>query len=99
MIDIIGDIGFLVEEVIIASVLGGLGYLVAHFRKKGNDVNKLRDELEKIRKIQWRISKTVIILTKLIDERSNKLHKDIPSDLEDIAKELIGDTNGRKTAI
>jgi len=86
-----------ISPIILAVVIGVGGYVINYHRKKSRAEETLRDEVNEIRKAQWRIAKTLIIITKLIDEQVQSSHPEITIELEDIAKELL--SNGKKTSI
>lgn len=44
---------------------------------------------EEIQKSIWRINKTIIILTKILDDFTMKHHPDLTSNLEDIVSEIL----------
>lgn len=57
-------------------------------KTKNND-----KELENIIKSIWRLNKTVLIMAKIIDDQTEKAHGDLNSSLEDIATELLRESD------
>ena len=89
--DFIGDIGFLVEEIIIVAALATLTYLVNHFRNKGKDIGKIKSDLNKLKTKQINLQRTIVVMTKLIDDQTKHAHPDVHMELEDIIKEMLTD--------
>jgi len=79
------------REIIIAVVLAVGAYIANYFRKRGDCINKLNNQMEKLTRTQWRTAKTLLILAKLIDDQTKKEHPDIAIELEEIARELLSD--------
>lgn len=80
------------EEIIVAIVVAGvlalLGIIRNHLKKRSEDLDFIKKEIEILRKRQWRVAKAVIIFAKLEDEKIEK-HHDTSSELEEIVKEII----------
>lgn len=84
------------KEIIIAVILG-LGSLVVHYFKKRSDAMKeIKKEIINLRKFKWRITKAIIIFAKLLDAKTEELHSDVSSELEEIVKELLDVENTEK---
>ena len=84
------------KEIIIAIILG-LGSLVVHYVKKRADtMKKVQEEIINLRKFKWRITKAIIIFAKLLDAKTEELHSDVSSELEEIVKELLDVENTEK---
>ena len=76
------------------SVISGivLGLMNRRFPKQDRKDAKKTDTDEAIQALQrsiWRLNKTVLIMAKIIDDQTAKVHKDLSSILEDIASELL----------
>lgn len=63
-------------------------------REKNERMEKeMQEKIREIQKSIWRIEKTVLIMAKILDEQIDKEHPELMSNLEDIAKELLGESN------
>ena len=51
------------------------------------------EEDEFVKKSIWRLNKTVLIMAKIIDDQTEKAHGELNSSLEDIATELLKETD------
>ena len=78
------------EEILIIIFLGVGGYVINYFRKRSKCLDTLTDEMMDLKKSQWRISKAIIIMAKLLDEQTEKAHPEMSVELEEIARELLG---------
>jgi len=88
--DFLGDISFLIEELIVVGIIGALAYLVNHFRSKSSEIAKLKVKVKTNRDEIWQVNKALIIMAKLIDEQVRKAHPEQShTELEDIAKEIL----------
>jgi len=87
---------------IVITVVGGI--VVAFLKRKWSkcDHNKLDEEkkiteqyqaVKSMEKSIWRLNKTVLIMAKIIDDQTTKNHPDLTSSLEDIATELLKETD------
>ena len=75
---------------IIFTIVIAIGVSVfAWVRKKVKNTESNAKEIEKLRKFRWRITKTVIIMAKLIDLQTEKAHEGTVSELEEVVKELL----------
>ena len=75
---------------IIFTIVIAIGVSVfAWVRKKVKNTESNAKEIEKLRKFRWRITKTVIIMAKLIDSQTEKAHEGTVSELEEVVKELL----------
>ncbi len=61
--------------------------------KLSNELEKLKDSIEKNSKRLWRMGKTIVIMAKIIDDQTAKVHSELSSSLEDIAQELLSDSD------
>jgi len=73
--------------ILITGIGGGIA---AYFKKKLNErdetkakVEELIKEVTKINKSIWRLSKTIIVITKLLDEQTEKAHPELAEELLD----------------
>ena len=64
--------------------------------KKADEDRKIV-ELEKsvhvLHKSIWRLNKTVLIMAKILDEQTAKEHPDLTTNLENIASELLNESD------
>jgi len=93
MLDILGDLSFLVEELIIIGIIGVLGWLINHYRNKAKDVAKLRKRVESLQLASVNQDKAIMVIVKLIDEQSKRLHPKEHIELQVIAKEILERAN------
>jgi hypothetical protein len=64
----------------------------AEIEQKALDKIKDKDHAEIVKSI-WRINKTILIMAKIIDDQTEKAHADLNSSLEDIATELLRESD------
>lgn len=63
-------------------------------KDKNEKIEKeMQEKINELQKSLWRIEKTVLIMAKILDEQTEKEHPALMSNLEDIAKELLGGSN------
>lgn len=72
-----------------AFLSAGVGGLTIWLKKKSNKKRDHMDDITDLKKAVWRLNKTVLILAKLLDNKTRKAHPDIDSELEEIARELL----------
>ena len=82
---------------IVTGVLVSLfaGVVLALLRRRWQNVDRKRlvkDHAEIVKSI-WRINKTILIMAKIIDDQTEKAHADLNSSLEDIATELLRESD------
>jgi len=97
--DVIGNLSFLVEEIIIVAIIGALTYFMNYFRVKSKDAHKMGDKLKKVSLRQNNLQKVFVLMAKLIDDQSKRAHPQVHTELEGIIKEMLSDsilTNGNK---
>ena len=80
------------------SVISGivLGLMNRRFKnqdKKDAKKSATDEAILNLQKSIWRLNKTVLIMAKIIDDQTAKVHKDLSSSLEDIASELLKETD------
>jgi len=78
------DLGNIFEAVSIAAILGFGGGFLAYFRKINNLQKDLCNRVEMMRK-------TIIILAKIIDNQTKRVHPDTTSELDDLVSELLSE--------
>ena len=71
----------------IAGLIGGI------YRKKNDQMKKLEDQVETVRKRCWRIEKTIIILTKMQEDTIETTHPELRTEWEELVRELLKATN------
>lgn len=79
------------------SVVSGLVLGLMNRRWKRQDRKEAKktttdEAILNLQKSIWRLNKTVLIMAKIIDDQTAKVHKDLSSSLEDIASELLGES-------
>ena len=89
MLDIIGDLSFLVEELIVIGIIGVLGWLINHFRNKAKDAGKLKKRCNALELASLNQDKAIMVIAKLIDEQSKRAHPKEHTELQGIAKEIL----------
>jgi len=88
--DFLGDISFLIEELIVVGVIAALAYFVNHYRSKSGEIAKLKVKVKTNRDEIWQANKALIVMAKLIDEQVKHAHpNEHHTELEDIAKEIL----------
>ncbi len=88
----------LLYTIIGAIISGGLAGMFVLLKKRSQNKEEHHEDVENLKKAVWRLNKTVIILAKLLDEKSKKAHPELSSELEEIAKELLSnDTQDNNT--
>jgi len=88
--DFLSDISFLIEELIVVGAIGGLAYLINHYRNKAKEIKVVLKKLKEVRDETWQINRAIVIMAKLIDEQVRRAHPDEPhTELEDITKEIL----------
>lgn len=83
---------------IAVSLLSGLvlSFMKRRWHKQDLKEAKKTDSEEAIKNVQrsiWRLNKTVLIMAKIIDDQTAKVHQDLTSSLEDIATELLRESD------
>ncbi len=89
-------------NIVTASIISGLivalvsGIIMALLKrhwdktdKKAQEIEELKSQISVIRKCIWRLNKTVLIMAKILDNQTDKVHGELASNLEDIASELL----------
>lgn len=79
---------------IAVSLVSGIIITLIKRKFKKNDKKDIKkdEEEEIIKDIQknlWRLNKTVLIMAKMIDDQTEKVHSELNSSLTDIATELL----------
>lgn len=93
MIDILGNIEFLIEEIIVIGIIACLGWLINHFRNKAKDVGKLRKQISLLDVASFNQDKAILVIAKLIDEQSKRAHPNEHTELLGITKEILKRAN------
>lgn len=60
--------------------------------KAGYD--EIKNQIELLRKAIWRVNKTIVIMAKMLDDQTEKTHPELNPMLEEIADELLKESNG-----
>jgi len=83
----------IISGLIVALVSGIIMALLKRHWDKNDEKAKKIDEQEKqlsiMRKCIWRLNKTILIMAKILDSQTDKVHGELASNLEDIASELL----------
>ncbi len=82
----------------IISVISGviIAIMKRKWQKKDNKKNMVEENTKAIRDVQksvWRLNKTVLIMAKLLDDQTARNHPELTSSLEDIASELLKESD------
>ena len=87
----------IIVGVVISIISGGvIAFLKRRWKNTEIKENISKENTEAIRDIQkaiWRLNKTVLIMAKLQDDQTEKNHPELTSSLEDIASELLKESN------
>jgi len=91
------EITIIVSGIIIAIISGMfMAVMKRSWAKKADEDRKIID-LEKsvhvLHKSIWRLNKTVLIMAKILDEQTAKEHPDLTTNLENIASELLNESD------
>ena len=91
------EITIIVSGIIIAIISGMfMAVMKRSWAKKAEEDRKIID-LEKsvhvLHKSIWRLNKTVLIMAKILDEQTAKEHPDLTTNLENIASELLNESD------
>lgn len=85
-------------SVVSASVIG---LLKRKWKKKDDKkakeeagYNEIKNQTELLRKAIWRVNKTIVIMAKMLDDQTEKTHPELNPMLEEIADELLKESNG-----
>lgn len=62
--------------------------------KEEEDYNEIKNQIESLRKAIWRANKTIVIMAKMLDDQTEKTHPELNPMLEEIADELLKESNG-----
>lgn len=97
------------EPIIIPIIIGIIiavvsGIIVAVMKRKWQKsdiekrakINSTKENTEAIREMKrsiWRLNKTVLIMTKILDDQTSKYHPELANSLEDIATELLKESD------
>lgn len=73
------------------SLVSGVIFRLIHRKLQKNDENAI--VAKDIQKNLWRLNKTVLIMARMIDEQTAKVHSELNSSLEDIANELLKESD------
>ena len=88
----------LLYTIIGAMISGGVAGMFVLLKRRSQQKEEHHEDVENLKKAVWRLNKTVIILAKLLDEKSKKAHPELSSELEEIAKELLSNDSQEKNA-
>jgi uncharacterized membrane-anchored protein YhcB (DUF1043 family) len=83
---------------VFVSIMSGIVIMLVKrgWTKKEAELNRIKDlenQLDEVRKSLWTIKKTLLISAKILDEQTEREHPELSSNLEDIASELLGESN------
>ena len=91
------EITIIVSGIIIAIISGMFMAVMKRSWAKKADEDRKIVELEKsvhvLHKSIWRLNKTVLIMAKILDEQTSKEHPDLTTNLENIASELLNESD------
>ena len=91
------EITVIVSGIIIAIISGMFMAVMKRSWAKKADEDRKITELEKsvhvLHKSIWRLNKTVLIMAKILDEQTAKEHPDLTTNLENIASELLNESD------
>lgn len=76
-----------------AFISAGLGMLGWRIKKRNDKKAKHVDDIQDLRKAVWRLNKTVLIMAKMLDGLTKRVHPELATELEEIARELLTTAN------
>jgi len=83
--------------IVISSISGAIiAIMKRRWKKSDKKIDNTAENTKAIRDVQrsiWRLNKTVLIMAKIIDDQTAKIHPDLTSSLEDIASELLKESD------
>ena len=78
-----------------------IGFLNRKWKKKDEkkakedaDYAEIKRQISLLRKAVWRISKTMVIMAKMLDDQTEKTHPELSPIIEEITSELLKEDNG-----
>lgn len=78
-----------------------IGLLNRRWKKKDEkkakemaDYVEIKRQIGLLRKAVWRISKTIVIMAKMLDDQTEKTHPELSPIIEEITSELLKEDNG-----
>lgn len=80
------------------ALISGIILALMKRRWENKDKTEVKDTedtktIKNIQKSIWRLNKTVLIMAKIIDDQNVKVHSELSSSLEDIAGELLRESD------
>jgi len=96
-IDEVESIPFEVFLIIIGvSIVSVIGALIKWLRRRKNRITQIQLDVEELKKVSWRVQKTLLIMAQIMDDTLEKTHPDLRADLETIAQELLDHTPDKR---
>ncbi len=82
----------------VSAVISGTILVLINRKFAKNDKQKAQElteceEFEELRKRVWRLEKALVIMAKMIDNQTEKVHSELNANLEDITNELLNSKN------
>jgi H+/gluconate symporter-like permease len=83
---------------VVISIIGGVVIALINRKWKKRDQEKYdaielakqqAEDIDELQKDTWKLKKTLLIVAKILDDQTAKNHSELTSSLEDIANELL----------
>ena len=87
----------MVEEIVQSTVMiiiglaitGIAGSILGYFRTRSKCLREMQKDISDMSKRNFRIEKAIIILARMVDEQTDKVHPDLNTDLDGLIKEIL----------
>ena len=71
------------------AITGIAGSILGYFRTRSKCLREMQKDISDMSKRNFRIEKAIIILARMVDEQTDKVHPDLNTDLDGLIKEIL----------
>ena len=71
------------------TITGIAGSILGYFRTRSKCLREMQKDISDMSKRNFRIEKAIIILARMVDEQTDKVHPDLNTDLDGLIKEIL----------
>ena len=71
------------------TITGIAGSVLGYFRTRSKCLREMQKDISDMSKRNFRIEKAIIILARMVDEQTDKVHPDLNTDLDGLIKEIL----------